>query len=880
MTKKQRRRRESDEARAARLENLRQAQKKHLQNETPEQRQFRLERMKMYANVRRKGESPEERNARLQKLRENQRRRLLAETAEAREARLKKMRDDAAKRRKFVRNATGAGVFCVPQRLNKESVKYFKYSRMFGASNANLSPLMMWPQANSPADLEEEALEVLSVDSCIGENGEAHRTGRFELMNRSEIDGSPSVLVVRRGQPFKLVVHCNRSFDEDRDVISLMLAVDPKDEDKISHGHGTVVYLPVESRSESVEEDEHDWRATLDAVEDNVLTVSVTTSALASVSRWQLSIDTKLVDTDQIKSYGTSVQFYLLFNPWCESDPVYLEGEDLREEYVLSDTTLIWRGCERSFHPTIWKLGQFERDILDCSLLLLSKVGRVTATYRGNPVRVARALSAAINSNDDNGALFGFWGKDFSGGTAPTKWVGSVDILQQYYQTKRSVKYGQCWVFSGVLATVARAIGIPCRVVSNFNSAHDSEASLTIDYYFGEDNKHLKEFSSDMTWNFHVWNELWMKRSDLGSGSDELYDGWQAVDATPQELSDGMYKLGPAPVKAVRRGEINVLYDCDFVFAEVNADEIYWRYRGSGHPLKLMKKDPARIGQFISTKAVGKFEREDITGSYKFEERSCDERIIMMKALKQASNPFARIHLSEEFSDIDINVEVRNDVKVGEPFTITVNIKNNSSESGYPVEGIVHVDTILYNGTGRKPLKAMPFNVQVDPDSTASVELNVEFEEYHSVVLDQAYFKILCSASIEGTTYEFFRQDDYRVRRPDIKINLDNEPVSKAPLYVTATLQNPMPIPLTGGQFRFECSGVWQPVEIPCDYIGAGEETVVKFRVWPQFDGKAQIAGKFNATELNDVDGFLAFEVDLNKEVNAGRSLNDGLVFA
>jgi hypothetical protein len=38
--------------------------------------------------------------------------------------------------------------------------------------------------------------------------------------------------------------------------------------------------------------------------------------------------------------------------------------------------------------------------------------------------------------------------------------------------------------------------------------------------------------------NFHVWNEVWMKRPDL---KDE-YNGWQVIDATPQEHSDGKAK--------------------------------------------------------------------------------------------------------------------------------------------------------------------------------------------------------------------------------------------------------------------------------------------------------------------------------------------------
>lgn len=122
-----------------------------------------------------------------------------------------------------------------------------------------------------------------------------------------------------------------------------------------------------------------------------------------------------------------------------------------REEYVLSDSTLVWRGSYNRMRPSIWQLGQFERNILECSLLLLSTVGKIAPAFRGDPVRIARCLSAIVNSQDDSGAVMGNWSEDFSGGTAPTKWVGSVEILQQYYERRKPVKYGQCWVFAGTL---------------------------------------------------------------------------------------------------------------------------------------------------------------------------------------------------------------------------------------------------------------------------------------------------------------------------------------------------------------------------------------------------------------------------------------------
>ena len=73
--------------------------------------------------------------------------------------------------------------------------------------------------------------------------------------------------------------------------------------------------------------------------------------------------------------------------------------------------------------------------------------------------------------------------------------------------------------------------------------------------------------------NFHVWNEMWTKRKDL---STENYDGWQVVDCTPQETSFSLHQLGPAPLKAIRNGDLYIQYDVGFVFAEVNADYVKW----------------------------------------------------------------------------------------------------------------------------------------------------------------------------------------------------------------------------------------------------------------------------------------------------------------
>jgi transglutaminase 1 len=220
------------------------------------------------------------------------------------------------------------------------------------------------------------------------------------------------------------------------------------DDEKPNYGHGTLVAVPLLKRA-----DRHlSWNVVLENAVENTITVQVTTASDAVVAKWHMEVDTKIIN-DGAYSYSWDTGIYILFNPWCKHDQVYMKAEEWRDETVLNDVGIIWRGTANRMRPVIWKYDQFEKDILECSLYLIRVVGRVKNAYRADPVRTTRALAAAVNSADDLGAVMGNWSEDHSGGTPPTKWLGSKEILQKYYKKKKPVKYGQCWIFSGVLAT-------------------------------------------------------------------------------------------------------------------------------------------------------------------------------------------------------------------------------------------------------------------------------------------------------------------------------------------------------------------------------------------------------------------------------------------
>ncbi|KAG7226689.1 hypothetical protein INR49_014037 [Caranx melampygus] len=304
------------------------------------------------------------------------------------------------------------------------------------------------------------------------------------------------------------------------------------------------------------------WTAYIDEENLNPYkpSIFISSPAFASVGRYRFQLSVLSRGGQQKSAFG---KFILLYNPWCREDAVYIPFEDQREEYVQSDSGLLFMGTAVNTAARPWSFDQYEPGVLDICMNLLQispqhqRNSRVDYMNRSNPIYISRVVSAMINSEDDHGVLKGNWSGDFKEGVHPSTWTGSGDILRQWSKTAyRPVKYGQCWVFAAVMCTVMRVLGIPCRVVTNFNSAHDTNANMVIEEYYSETGQKLKH-SNDSIWNFHVWVECWMDRKDLGYGMD----GWQVLDPTPQERSGGVFCCGPASVKAIKERCIDLRYD-------------------------------------------------------------------------------------------------------------------------------------------------------------------------------------------------------------------------------------------------------------------------------------------------------------------------------
>ena len=227
--------------------------------------------------------------------------------------------------------------------------------------------------------------------------------------------------------------------------------------------------------------------------------VRIVIPADAPVGEYVLTVSGRVENGDEFQA-SLRRKVVVLFNAWSQNDAVYMENAEHRDEYVRNSRGRVYAG---SLYGMPWNLGLYNETSLKAVLLLLRKASQLSFEQRGSPVLVSREMSALVNVQDDMGVLVGNWSGDYEDGTAPSAWRGSENILKQYFLSGgQPVRYGQCWVFSGVLLSVLRVLGIPSRSVTNFSSAHDTNRNRTIDEYYNEDGKKISYLSSgsDSVW--------------------------------------------------------------------------------------------------------------------------------------------------------------------------------------------------------------------------------------------------------------------------------------------------------------------------------------------------------------------------------------------
>ncbi|KAG7524999.1 protein-glutamine gamma-glutamyltransferase K-like [Solea senegalensis] len=681
-------------------------------------------------------------------------------------------------------------------------------------------------------ELEDIKLSVRSVDLLSSKTGPNRKEHHTDLYHGDE-------LIIRRGQTFQMELELNRPFNAATDKLHL----DLKTGSLPMVSKGTHVIIPLVDHLE----DER-WEAKIVEETGNKIKLSVNSPASAVIGLYGLSVTTSSLKGQTSTTHNSDNNIAMLFNPWCEEDTVFLDDDEEREEYVLNDTGRIYYGTEKQIGARTWNFGQFHEGILEACLFILER-SDMAPSGRWDPVNVVRVLSAMINAQDDSGVLVGNWSGKYADGVSPSAWSSSVEILRKYHTSNgKPVCYGQCWVFSGVTTTVLRCLGIPARSVTNFQSAHDTDVSLTTDVYLDEDMEPIDHLNSDSIWNFHVWNDCWMARPDLPPG----YGGWQAVDSTPQETSQGTFRCGPASVNGIRSGQVYLKHDTPFVFAEVNSDKIYWQRNLDGTYSQVHVEKKA-VGHCISTKAVGSDERADITHLYKHQEGSEEERIAVETASRYGSKP--DVYSTAMAEDVGVEVKMEGEgPRMGTDAKLSIVVKNLSS---HPRRTTLHsqVAVMYYTGVLRGTIKKEQIPVELLPNEEKTIDWVLPYQQYQNQLVDQAALMLTLSGRVSETQQVLANQTTFRLRTPDLTITPLGEAVVGKEMAAKIIFTNPMPRTLKDVMFRVEGLGLQKGHEVVVGDVGGHATVTLTEHFVPTQPGPRKLVASLDCKQLTQVHG-------------------------
>nr|XP_003411669.1 protein-glutamine gamma-glutamyltransferase E [Loxodonta africana] len=604
------------------------------------------------------------------------------------------------------------------------------------------------------------------------------------------------------------------------------------------------------------------WSAELQANRGNTLTISISSPANAPIGRYTLSLQSSFFS-------GQLGTFILLFNPWLQADDVFMSNAAEREEYVQQDAGIIYVGSTNRISMVGWNFGQFEQDILSICLSILDKSLNFRrdpandVAQRNDPKYVGRVLSAMINSNDDNGVLAGNWSGSYPGGRDPRNWNGSVEILKEWKRSSfKPVRYGQCWVFAGTLNTALRSLGIPSRVITNFNSAHDTDQNLSVDVYYDPRGNPLDR-GSDSIWNFHVWNEAWFTRTDVGPS----YSGWQVLDATPQERSQGVFQCGPASVIGIREGEVDQDFDMPFVFAEVNADRNTWIYDSTTNTQMKSSSESSSVGKYISTKAVGTNSRMDVTEKYKYPDGSAQERQVFQKALEKLRPNLLFRATSAESSERDVQkpsisgkFKVTGLLVVGQEVNLALNLKNLASGRKTMTVNMT-AWTIVYNGTLVHEVWKDSFTISLDPGEETQHPVKISYAQYEKYLKADNMIRItaVCQVPSEG---DVVVARDIILDNPSLTLEALGEARVQKPVNVQMLFSNPLDEPVKNCVLMVEGSGLLRGnLKIDVPNLRPKERSHVRFEILPTRSGTKQLLADFSCNRFPAIKSILPIDV-------------------
>ncbi|XP_019400849.1 PREDICTED: protein-glutamine gamma-glutamyltransferase 5-like [Crocodylus porosus] len=698
-----------------------------------------------------------------------------------------------------------------------------------------------------------EVIQLGDVDLNRPHNCKCHNTHFFGTDRQT----------VRRGQAFDLYVHFqNREWDDSVDKISFTVETGLRPceskEMKCTFPLGRCI-------------DQTCWSACYKPHQHRCINISMFPPIDACIGRHILNMSITSCDRTFQQCLG---DFDILFNPWCADDPVYMDNQAHREEYVLNEHGMLYEGVHKHVTSRPWHFGQFENGILDICLKVLDigsnyhQGSERGCRWRNDPVHVSMVVNHMLCGHHSNSIMKLQDNNDYLKGTNPLTWNGSVPILQQWYNGRcRPVRFGDCLTLASVMCTVMRCLGIPSRVITNFCSPHCAENPLAVNELFDSTGKTL--CGKDKLWAYHCWNESWMARRDL----DLCSSNWQCLDPTPMESGRGSACCGPTSIRSVKDGELDLDYDGQHIFSRLNASCIGWLSKNSDKKEKLCY-DAWLCGQCVSTKSVGNNHHEDITGAYKYELGSLKGKEAFYKAYRRIHSGYCNApncHIDRDLAALqspflsDAGVSMRfkmvNCPMYGQDVHLhwlLENLRNECKNLNFNL----CTQVLTHNGCALDQFWKENINVALGPREAKTIPLHISYNQYGHHLGDHNIMRLVAISDPECGGEVLVVKRDIVINRPTVAVKLLGLPQLNEPCTAEISFCNPLQEDLKNCVLNLEGCGLFkEPMTIDLGTLASNHQTRTVVEFIPYRHGCHRLLANFACHKFGYCKGYANADV-------------------
>ncbi|KAI6208647.1 TGc domain-containing protein [Aphelenchoides besseyi] len=716
-----------------------------------------------------------------------------------------------------------------------------------------------WENKQSPEWLDFRAI---SLQPNI--NSQMHFTENYLWQNDRK-------LVVRRGFPIQIRLHGMNLFDPEYNKIIFQLHLDTDSPRNNKDAHKRI---EVHSRQRL-----------------NSQTSELFIPSTATIGCWKLRVFSALItqnETIEMEECTITkmqrIKLYVIFNAFNAEDEVHMEQRSTRDYYLNAEVDVYFSATaignsKFNFHREPWIHSQFDESTMKTAIFILEKLslwyqqnfrGGLSFVDRQNVVRTARKLCFAISyilldghDNIDQRV----------NGRSADQWRGTAELINEFVnsKTRSPVHFVDCSTYANVFVSLLRAFGVCSRVVSCVECTHDAEIPLVVDRAYvreidGDAFMPMKQSDNsewESTCNYHLWIEIFCRRNDLPNG----YDGWQALDPTPQFSIENAPQCGPVSVSALREGRLDLSYDGWFFYGLLNSDLVRWFYEydhetNEYHLLKVdFRGQKERTGRALLTSNPRAFGFPlDITADYRDVAKVNNEFRAHIEAIKSAGilERRERVHLlygcgiDNQVKDIYFWVHEIGMILFGDDINIELELVNRATDCR-TIRLSVRIHTQQQNGKLGSQINHFRERLEMNPHEKETLKISTPIGDYvkHSTVHRDLVAVI--SANVQETDQIFYREEKFQIVGSAIAIIAPTTIEMEQPAVGLIVFRNPLGETLTNVKFTLQSGRLETPVVVercPTE-IAAGQRLKLQIRFSSKFEGQRLLMVTMSSQQIN-----------------------------